>query len=159
MVMAALVPIDTGVALAAVRPSHPAFPLQWAQENTGQPVPTETMPGAPLGPAVAGTPKADDGAAEAWGISTGSPSVVIGEVDTGVDYPHPDLNANVWSNPGGIGQCSRLGRGCGLEGRCQVGTRGYNGLAQDCEPADQDSAYGGHGTHVAGIMGAVGSNA
>ena len=84
---------------------------------------------------------------------------MIGEVDTGVDYLHPDLNANVWSNPGGIGQCSRLGRGCGLEGRCQVGTRGYNALAQDCEPADQDSAYGGHGTHVAGIMGAVGSNA
>ena len=156
--MAALASIGTGLALAAVRPNDPAFPMQWAHQNTGQSVPAQTAPGAPLGPPVAGTPKAVDGAAEVWGISTGSSSVVIGEVDTGVDYLHPELNPNVWSNPGGIGQCSRLGEGCGLEGRCQAGTRGYNVLAQNCEPADQDPAYGGHGTHVAGIVGAVGDN-
>ena len=75
---------------------------------------------------------------------------MIGETDTGVDYEHPDLAANIWSNPGGIGGCA-------------AGTHGYNVraehvLPQACEPMDEDTTYGGHGTHVAGIIGAVGNN-
>jgi subtilisin family serine protease len=75
---------------------------------------------------------------------------VIGEVDTGVDYNHPDLAANIWSNPGGIGGCP-------------AGTHGYDVLnPSTCNPMDMDpsypAGYNGHGTHVAGIMGAVGNN-
>jgi subtilisin family serine protease len=156
---AALLPVGAGSAHAGVTPNDPGFPLQWADENTGQPVPTQSIPSEELGAAAPGTPFADDSASDAWGVTTGSASIVIGEVDTGVDYLHPDLNANVWSNPGGIGQCQSLGMGgCGLDGKCKAGTRGYNILAKDCEPADEDPAYAGHGTHVAGIIGAVGGN-
>ena len=78
-------------------------------------------------------------------MSTGSRSIVIGETDTGVDYEHPDLAANIWSNPGGVGGCA-------------TGTHGYNVLSRNCNPMDEDTTYDGHGTHVAGIMGAVGNN-
>ena len=78
-------------------------------------------------------------------MTTGSPSVVVGVADTGVDYTHPDLAANVWSNPGGIGGCP-------------AGTHGYNVVSSTCDPMDTDGTYNGHGTHVAGIIGAVGNN-
>jgi hypothetical protein len=126
-------------------PNDPAFPLQWSSSNTGQPIPTQEFEEV-LGPAASGTPGADDGALKAWQVSTGSRSIVIGETDTGVAYTHPDLAANVWSNPGGI-----FG--------CPAGTHGYDVLApKSCDPMDEDKTYGGHGTHVAGIMGAVGNN-
>src|SRR4029079_11276582 len=66
-------------------------------------------------------------------------------VDSGVQYDHPDLAANIWTNPGGVGGCP-------------AGTHGYNVLASSCDPRDDEQPYGGHGTHVAGIVGAVGNN-
>jgi subtilisin family serine protease len=125
-------------------PIDPSFPLQWGSSNLGQPIPTQNAE-EELGLPVSGTPGADDGALKAWQTSTGSRSIVIGEPDTGVDYAHPDLAANIWSNPGGVG-------GCG------AGTHGYDVLSKVCNPMDEDITYGGHGTHVAGIMGAVGNN-
>ena len=120
---------------ADVVPNDPSFTAQWGDLNTGQ-----TVNGGN-----SGTSGADDRAATAWSVGTGSPAVVIAEVDTGVDYTHPDLAANVWSNPGGVGGCS-------------AGTHGYNVIAHTCDPMDDDTSYGGHGTHVAGIIGAVGNN-
>ncbi len=117
-----------------VVPNDPSFSLQWGSHNTGQ-----TVNG------VAGTPGADDGASAAWTVTKGSRSIVVGEVDTGVEYTHPDLAANVWSNPGGIGGCA-------------AGTHGYNVITGLCDPMDDDTSYGGHGTHVGGIIGAVGNN-
>ncbi len=115
-------------------PNDSAFGRQWGSLNTGQSVNgTSGMAGA------------DDGAARSWARSTGRRSIVIGEVDTGIDYHHPDLAANVWSNPGGVGGCP-------------AGTHGYNVVAGTCDPMDDDTYYGGHGTHVAGIMGALGNN-
>jgi subtilisin family serine protease len=125
-------------------PNDPSFSLQWGSNNTGQSIPTQNAE-EELGAAAAGTPAADDNALKAWSVSTGSRSIVIGETDTGINYNHPDLAANIWSNPGGIGGCA-------------AGTHGYNVLTATCEPMDDDSYYGGHGTHVAGIMGAVGNN-
>jgi subtilisin family serine protease len=122
------------LAQVAATPNDPSFPKQWGYQNTGQ-----TVNG------VAGTPGDDEHAVPAWSVATGSHSIVIGEVDTGVDYTHPDLAANIWTNPGGIGGCA-------------AGTHGYNALASSCDPMDDDTVYGGHGTHVAGILGAAGNN-
>jgi subtilisin family serine protease/fibronectin type 3 domain-containing protein len=129
---------------ASATPNDPSFPLQWGSSNTGQSIPTQGAD-EKVGEPAPGTPGADDRALAAWGVSTGSRSIVIGEADTGIDYNHPDLAANIWSNPGGIGGCA-------------AGTHGYNVVASTCNPMDDDTTYGGHGTHVAGIMGAVGNN-
>jgi subtilisin family serine protease len=130
----------------AAAPNDPSFSLQWGDSNTGQSIPTQGVAGKePLGPRANGTPGADDRALAAWGVTRGSPSIVIAELDTGVEYNHPDLSANIWSNPGGVGGCAS-------------GTHGYNVLDHTCEPMDEDTAFEGHGTHVAGIMGGVGNN-
>jgi subtilisin family serine protease len=125
-------------------PNDPFFTMQWGDSNVGQLIPTQESE-EKLGPEAKGTAGADDRALEAWGVTTGNRSIVIGETDTGVDYTHPDLAANIWSNPGGVGGCA-------------AGTHGFNVLAHSCDPMDDDKVYGGHGTHVAGIMGAVGNN-
>jgi subtilisin family serine protease len=129
---------------ASATPNDTSFPLQWGSSNFGQPIANQGAD-EKVGEPAPGTPGADDRALPSWGVSTGSRSIVIGEADTGIDYKHPDLAANVWSNPGGIGGCA-------------AGTHGYNVLTSTCDPMDDDTAYGGHGTHVAGIMGAVGNN-
>ncbi len=118
----------------AASPNDPGIGNQWALQNLGQAV-----------NGVTGRPGADENALAAWQTTTGTPSVVVAEVDTGVDYTHPDLQANIWTNPGSIGGCA-------------AGTHGYNALTSTCDPMDDDTAYGGHGTHVAGIIGAVGNN-
>jgi subtilisin family serine protease len=122
-------------------PNDPSFGLQWGLQNTGQVIT------GPFGTPVTGTPGADEHVVPAWAVTTGSRSVVIAETDTGVEYTHPDLAANMWSNPGGLGGCA-------------AGTHGFNVVAGEnaCDPMDQDTVFGGHGTHVAGIMGAVGNN-
>jgi thermitase len=129
---------------SAITPNDPSFGVQWGSDNTGQSVPAQEAEEI-LGGSSPGTPGDDDGALAAWQVSTGSRSIVIGETDTGVDYEHPDLAANIWSNPGTIGGCA-------------AGTHGYDVLTHTCDPMDDNTTYDGHGTHVAGIMGAVGDN-
>ncbi len=116
-------------------PNDTLIGFQWAVQNTGQ-----TVNGS------SGSPGADERSLAAWGITTGTNSVVIAVLDTGVQYSHPDLITNMWNNPGGIGGCS-------------AGTHGFNVLSSSCDPMDDDTGYGGHGTHVAGIIGAVGNDA
>ena len=132
------------VALGAL-PNDPFFPLQWAYSNSGQSVPTQEAE-EHLGGSTAGTAGADERTLRAWRVSTGSRAIVIGETDTGVEYGHPDLQANIWTNPGNIGGCA-------------AGSHGYNVVEHTCDPDDDDKAYGGHGTAVAGILGATGNNA
>lgn len=120
--------------VVAATPNDPNFPIQWGYKNTGQ-----TVNGT------AGTPGADEDVTPAWDMTTGSSSIVIAETDTGVDYTHPDLAPNIWNNPQGLGGCP-------------VGSHGLNVITGTCDPMDDDVVYGGHGTHVAGIMGAVGNN-
>ncbi len=66
-----------------VLPSDPAFDLLYGLDNQGQ---------------TGGTPDADIDAPEAWDVTTGSHSVVVAVIDTGVDYSHPDLYRNIWIN-------------------------------------------------------------
>jgi len=121
------------------QPNDPLFPQQWGLSNTGQ---------------SGGTPGADIHAPQAWDITTGSSDVVVAVIDTGIDYTHPDLAANVWSAPTSFTeQVGSYSVTCpaGSHG-IQPGALGGNGNA--CDPMDLD----GHGTHVAGIIGAVGNN-
>ena len=76
-----------------------------------------------------GTSDADIDADEAWDITKGTSAVIVGVIDSGVDKDHPDLAGNLLT--------------------------GYDFVDDDYEPDDLN----GHGTHVAGIIGAVSNNA
>jgi subtilisin family serine protease len=119
-------------------PDDPEFPNLWGLLNTGQVI-----------GGVAGTPGADISATDAWDVSTGSTSNVIGVIDTGIDYTHPDLAANIWSAP--TAYTVTIG---GSVINCPAGSHGFNAITSECDPMDDDN----HGTHVAGTIGAVGDN-
>jgi subtilisin family serine protease len=125
-----------------VVPNDPFFSDQWGLQNTGQVI-----------WGVAGTPGADIRAVPAWNLSTGSPTILVGVVDTGIQYTHPDLAANVWSAPS---QFSFL-QGS-TQYTCPAGTHGWNTFTGACDPMDDNQTYGGHGTQVSGIIGAAGNN-
>lgn len=111
---------------------------QWGMYNTGQNI---------IGNV--GIPGADIGATQAWNLSTGSWVNVIGIVDSGIDYAHPDLSANVWSAPSAFSVS--IG---GVTVNCAAGTHGFNAITNSCDPMDDHY----HGTHVSGIVGAVGNS-
>ncbi len=86
----------------------------------------------------------------AWDVSIGGWDVVVAILDTGVDLNHPDLAANLWQNFGEIPD-----NGMDDDGNGYVDDRwGWNAITVGARPQDDH----GHGTHVAGIAGAVGNN-
>ena len=125
---------DFVIAPTAV-PNDPSFPTLWGLDNVGQ---------------SGGVRNADINAPEAWNTTTGSRNVVVAVIDTGVDYTHPDLAANIWRNPGEI-----PGDGIDNDRDGYVDdVYGWNFSSNNANPMDDN----GHGSHVAGTIGAVGNN-
>lgn len=117
-------------------PNDPQFDQQYALNNNGQ---------------TGGTPDADIDAVEAWDVFTGSgEEIIIGVIDTGVDYLHPDLADNMWQNIGEIPD-----NGIDDDGNGYIDDYyGWDFAYDDNDPMDGD----GHGSHCSGIIAAQGNN-
>lgn len=108
---------------------------QWSLRNTGQD---------------GGLPDADIDAPEAWDRQAASSNIIVAVVDTGIWITHEDLAANLWVNPGEV-------PGNGLDDDHNGFVDDVNGInAMECNGRVNDAS--GHGTHAAGIIGAVGDN-
>jgi len=117
-----------------VFPDDPKFNRQWALHNRG-----------------GGKADPDIDAPEAWNIFPGSSDIIVAVLDTGVDYNHEDLAANIWINQ------------LEYEGESDVDddengyiddVYGYDFVNEDGDPIDDR----GHGTACAGVIGGVGNN-
>ena len=104
----------------------------------------------------------------AWNITQGNKNVVVAVIDTGIDVNHSDLRENLWRNPGEIGVDSQ-GQNKAANGIDDdnngfiddvygvdfVNNKGLNDIPSNKELTKD---HHGHGTHVAGIIGAAGGN-
>ncbi|SKA99253.1 Serine protease, subtilisin family [Prosthecobacter debontii] len=116
-------------------PNDSSFNLLWGMNNTGE---------------SGGVVDADIDAPEAWNLATGSASVKVAVIDSGIDQTHPDLVPNLWTNPDEI-----AGNGVDDDGNGYVDdVHGWDFVNSDANPTDDN----GHGTHCAGTIGAVGNN-
>lgn len=115
--------------------NDPMFSSQWNLNNIGQ---------------VPGVLDADIDALEAWDLEIGDSSLVVGIIDTGVNLQHADLIENLWMN---VDEIPDNGIDDDANGYIDdvYGWDFHNG---DNDPTDDN----GHGTHCAGIVGAVGNN-
>jgi subtilisin family serine protease len=116
-------------------PNDPGFSQQWHLHNGGQ---------------NGGTQDADIDAPEAWSRARSANRIVIGIIDSGIDYLHPDLIANMWTNPNEV-----PGNGIDDDANGYIDdVHGYDFANDDGDPMDDNM----HGTHCAGIAAAAGNN-
>jgi hypothetical protein len=117
------------IVAGADAPNDPSFALQWGFQQTTD---------------------ADIDAPEAWSLRTDASQMVVAVIDTGTQYTHPDLVANIWTNPGEIPN-----NGLDDDGNGYVDdVHGYDWVNLDGDPSDDN----GHGTHCSGTLGACSDN-
>jgi hypothetical protein len=115
--------------------NDPSYGSMWGLNNTGQ---------------SGGAVDSDVDAPEAWDLATGTASTVIGMVDSGIDWNHPDLNDNIFINT-----LETAGNGIDDDANGFVDdVRGWDWWTNDNNPADENN----HGTHTSGTVGAEGNN-
>ena len=89
-------------------------------------------------------------AENAWNLAKGAESTIVAVIDTGIDYTHPDLQGNIWTNPGEI-----AGNGIDDDGNGYIDdVYGWDFINSDNDPMDGHN----HGTHVAGTIAAATNN-
>ena len=108
------------------QPNDPKLTELWAMKNFGQ-----KDSGGRVGKV-----DADISAAKAWALEKGTKQTVVAIIDTGVDFNHPDLKANIWDMPG------------------NPLVHGYNAITNTNNSMDDNN----HGSHCAGTIGGVGDN-
>jgi hypothetical protein len=141
-------------------PNDPLFPYQWSLNNTGQGyLGINRIPGDYNDMQVIkyGTVDADIDALEAWERNDETTIPLVGIIDTGLDLDHEDLADHIWTNPGEIPNN-------GIDDDHNGFVDDFYGwdfsgnetdtVLEDNDPTD----YYGHGTHCAGIVGAVRNN-
>ncbi len=122
---------------ATVAPNDPFFAdgSQWHLENTGR---------------QGGSQGADISALDGWAIRTDAAEVKVAIIDTGARLTHEDLRPNLWHNPGEIAGNGKDDDQNGIIDDIH----GINSIRDHGDPSDDT----GHGTHVSGLVGAVGDN-
>ncbi|HEX2058433.1 MAG TPA: S8 family serine peptidase [Actinomycetota bacterium] len=118
---------------AASVPNDPLFPQLWGLHQTSD---------------------VDVDAPQAWDVTTGSRSVTVAVVDTGVAVDHPEMAPGTWRNPGETGS-GKESNGLDDDGNGYVDDfQGWDWIGDDRHPRDLH----GHGTHVAATIGAAGND-
>ena len=127
--------------LMSTFPNDPCFSEQWGLHNTGQ---------------TGGTEDADIDAPEAWDIATDANDIIVAVIDTGIDRNHPDLAANMWVNEDELNGDPNVDD----DGNGYVDDiYGWNFYDDNNDTTDGHAERSdGHGTLVAGTIGAVGDN-
>lgn len=125
----------------AATPDDPSFSKLWGLRNTGSNEPQGSV----------GVEGADVNALLAWDLTKGSRSIKIAVIDTGVDYNHPDLKSNMWTNS--LELNGKPGVDDDQNGYVDD-VYGYDFANNDANPMDGN----GHGTHCSGTIGAVHNN-
>ena len=139
-------PSGTTKTAASGRFNDPYLGLQWNYRNTGS-----------LELAATAMPGADINVFDAWRVTGGDPGIIVAVVDEGIQYNHPDLQQNMWTNTAEI-----PGNGIDDDGN------GYTDDYYGCNFAVPKSSAGniswnkpgdtGHATHIAGTIAAVNNN-
>ncbi|MGM9738103.1 MAG: S8 family peptidase [Candidatus Cryptobacteroides sp.] len=139
---------STPASLAAVRSGASGrfddvlLPYQWSLVNDGNLKETKFVKDA------------DVQVEKAWNLCTGDPFIIVAVLDEGVDWSHPDLAGSMWVNEGEIWRSHEDNDGNGYAGDYY----GYNFARGSAIISTDDLADTGHGSHVAGVIGAVNNN-
>lgn len=121
--------------------NDPLFDKLWGMKNTG----------AADSSGQTGVEGVDINVEKAWDIQTGSDSVVVAVIDTGVDYNNADLKENIWTNEAELN--GKPGVDDDKNGFVDD-IHGYNFVKKNGDPMDDH----GHGTHCSGTIGARGND-
>lgn len=137
--------------LDSTPPNDQLFTSQWGLQNDAGAVPGACGSALSGRAATTPVPDADIDAPEAWDMA-GTHPIVVAVLDSGVKFDHEDLRDNMWVAPHDFNF-----KIDGVMVNCKAGSHGFNAVTKKCDDAEIEDKTG-HGTHVAGIIGAVAGN-